>query len=145
MKLIFNRCVHCAIILGLKCLLIPEHLGFYQSHSNFIKLMSSENGKMMRNLALFLSKPFQLFIKSDKWCWSLSRTSGQGIWGWWWLSGVGGAGTDEAFSGGALWCSWRFGWCARDFVVFGVRWSACGLFSLEALVFCGGTLLSHIL
>ena len=39
--------------LRLKYILIPEHLGFYQSYSNFIKIMSSENEKVIRNLALF--------------------------------------------------------------------------------------------
>ena len=52
--------------LRLKYLLIPEHRGFYQSHSNFIRIMSSENGKVMRNLALFVYKAFQLRTESDK-------------------------------------------------------------------------------
>ena len=52
--------------LRLKYLLIPEYLGFYQSHSNFIKIMLSENEKVMRNLALFVYKAFQLCTKSDK-------------------------------------------------------------------------------
>ena len=33
--------------LRLKYLLIPGHLGFYQSHYTFIKIMSSENEKVM--------------------------------------------------------------------------------------------------
>ena len=64
--------------LRLKYLLIPEHLAFYQLHSNFIKIVSSENEKVMRNLALFVYKAFQLRTKSYN-CWSLSWTSGQWI------------------------------------------------------------------
>ena len=52
--------------LRLKYILIPEHLGFYQLYDNFIKIMSSENEKVIRNLALFVYKAFQLRAKSDK-------------------------------------------------------------------------------
>ena len=52
--------------LRFKYLLIPKDLGLYKSHSNFIKIMSSENEKVMRNLALFAYKAFQLRTKSDK-------------------------------------------------------------------------------
>ena len=52
--------------LRLKYILIPEHLGFYQSYYNFIKIMSSENEKVIRNLALFVYKSFQLRTKSNK-------------------------------------------------------------------------------
>ena len=37
--------------LRLKYILIPEHLGFYQSYNNFIKIMPSENEKVIRSLA----------------------------------------------------------------------------------------------
>ena len=52
--------------LRLKYILILEHLGFYQPYSNFIKIMSSENKKVIRNLALFVYKAFQLRTKSNK-------------------------------------------------------------------------------
>ena len=37
-------------------LLRLEHLGFNQLHSNFIKIMSSENERLMRSLALSRAK-----------------------------------------------------------------------------------------
>ena len=122
--------------LRLKYLLIPEHLGFYQSHSNFIRIMSSENSKVVRNFALFVYKAFQLRTKIGK-CLSLSRTLGRGS-----GDGNGSLGWVVQVLLGcsrmvALWCSWGFGGCARDFMVFSISWSGCGLFPLEALVFLG--------
>ena len=73
----------------------------------------------------------------------MSGTLGRGIWGWWWLSGVGSAGASWAFSG----CLvvrlglWRV---YLRFFSFSVPWSGCGLFSPEALVFFGG-LMDHFL
>ena len=52
--------------LRVKYTLIPEHLGFYQSYNNFIKIMLSENEKVIRNLASFVYKAFQLRSKSNK-------------------------------------------------------------------------------
>ena len=42
--------------LRLKYLSIPEHLGFSQSHSSFINIMSSENVKVMRILHYLSTK-----------------------------------------------------------------------------------------
>ena len=52
--------------LRLKYILISEHQGFSQSYNNFIKIMSSENEKVIRNLALLVYKAFQLRTKSNK-------------------------------------------------------------------------------
>ena len=58
----------CPLYKSLRCkyILIPEHLGFYQSDNNFIKIMSSENEKVIQNLALFVYKAFQLRTKRKK-------------------------------------------------------------------------------
>ena len=50
--------------LRLKYILIPEHLGFYQSYNIYI--YQSENEKVIRNLALFIYKAFQFRTKSNK-------------------------------------------------------------------------------
>ena len=58
----------CPLYKSLRCKYIPitEHLGFYQSENNFIKIMSSENEKVIQNLALFVYKAFQLRTKRNR-------------------------------------------------------------------------------
>ena len=58
----------CPLYKSLRCKYIPitEHLGFYQSENNFTKIMSSENEKVIQNLALFVYKAFQLRTKRNR-------------------------------------------------------------------------------
>ena len=44
--------------LRFKYILIPEHLGFYQSYNNFIKIMSSKNEKVIRNSCIICLQSF---------------------------------------------------------------------------------------
>ena len=93
---------------------------------------------MIRNIALFVYKAFQLRTKSNKWCCSLSGTPGRG-------SGDSGGCLGwimqvlRGRSRGALWCGWGFSGCTWDFLVSASRGVGAGCSPQRLLSFLGAS------